>query len=143
MNKDTKVALGVAAAAAVGAWLLWPKKASSSAASTNPTPAAPTGASFDVFKAILVDLGVNVTVPLGASVIVSVPQGQNFDAAPVVSDPAILAPAVPSAPNHNGFVAVAPGVATVSGSYTFTIQLPLGAGETTQQIAGTSTITVQ
>lgn len=79
-------------------------------------PAAPLASSYNAATAIPVGLGGSITIPLGSSLTVENPAGALWQTPGVTTgNAAVMAPSQP--PTTNGFVAVALGQATLSGSY--------------------------
>lgn len=77
---------------------------------------APLASSYNAATAIPVGLGGSITIPLGSSLTVENPAGSLWQTPGVTTDnAAVMAPSSPA--TTNGFVAVALGTATLSGSY--------------------------
>jgi hypothetical protein len=80
--------------------------------------ALPTGASYDGPNAIAAPLGTTTTVPVGSSIALQIPGGSSAaywqTPAATTSNAAIV---VSAAQGSTGFVAVAPGTATLTGYY--------------------------
>jgi len=112
MTNGEAALVGAAIGTVLGgaAMMIWQKSQAQS--SSLPPPSAPT---YDVTKAIHVSLGGSFTVPVGANVVVDLPPNVDLWRTGVVTSNATsLAPSYPA--TTNGFVAVAPGTATLTGT---------------------------
>jgi hypothetical protein len=107
----TVVAVGIGLAAlVVGGGVALAATSSKPAA-----PAAPLASSYSAAHAIPVGLGGSITIPLGSSLMVDAPPGGLWQGVVTSSNAAVMANSQPT--TTSGFVAVALGTATLSGTY--------------------------
>ena len=110
MKTALAVGLGALGVLAAGGLALAATSGSKPAA-----PPAPLPSSFNTATAIPTGLGGSITIPLGSGLLVELPPGGLWQAMPTTSNAAVMAPSQPLV--GGGFVAVALGQATLTGTY--------------------------